>query len=117
MAQFVKSRKSPKAPEMMRGISLKSIGESIKSVDAVSATISGFEDDEKRIPILLKHHLILNGVLLVVNVDPAFSDVIDGLLLVDLTKSERKLLQRYFGKVCYANFAKYHGIHYTYHVV
>lgn len=111
MAQFVKPRKPPKAPTMMRGISLKSIGESIQTVDSVSAIISGFEDDEKGIPILLKHYLKLNGVLLSFNIDPAFSDVIDGLILVDLTKSDPKSLQRYFGKECYADFAKYHEIH------
>lgn len=110
MAQLVKPRKPPKAPKMMRGISLKSIGESINSVDAVSAIISGFEDDEKGIPILLKHYLKLNGVLLSFNVDPDFSDVLDGLILVDLTKSDPKLLQRYFGKECYADIAKYHNI-------
>ena len=117
MAQLVKPRKALKSPKMMRGISLKSIGESIQSVDAVSAIISGFEDDEKGIPILLKHYLKLNGVLLSFNVDPAFSDVIDGLILVDLTKSDPKLLQRYFGKECYATFAKNHGIHEEYQVI
>lgn len=109
MAQLVKARKPPKAPKMMRGISLKSIGESIESVDSVSAIISGFEDDEKGIPVLLKHYLKLNGVLLSFNVDPAFSDVIDGLILVDLTKTDPKVLQRYFGKEGYATFADFHN--------
>lgn len=117
MAQLVKPRKPPKAPKMMRGISLKSIGESINSVDAVSAIISGFEDDEKGIPILLKHYLKLNGVLLSFNVDPDFSDVIDGLILVDLTKSDPKSLQRYFGKECYADIAKYHDINPDYQII
>ncbi|MGC6423897.1 MAG: lysophospholipid acyltransferase family protein [Lentimonas sp.] len=111
MGQLVKARKAPKAPNTKHGISLKSIGESILSVDAVSAIISGFEDDSKGIPILLKHYLKLSGVLLSFNVDPAFSDVIDGLILVDLTKTDPKVLQRYFGKECYASFAKYHDIH------
>lgn len=117
MAQLVKPRKAPKAPKTIQGISMKSIGESIQSVDAVSAIVSGFEDDEKGIPILLKHYLKLNGVLLSFNVDPAFSDVIDGLILVDLTKSDPKLLQRYFGKQCYGTFAKNHEIHEEYQVI
>ncbi|MEN8791361.1 MAG: GNAT family N-acyltransferase [Lentimonas sp.] len=117
MAQLVKPRKAPKVPDMMRGISLKSIGESIQSVNAVSAIISGFEEDQKGIPILLKHYLKLNGMLLSFNVDPAFSDVIDGLILVDLTKSDPKLLQRYFGKECYGTFAKNHGIHEEYQII
>jgi putative hemolysin len=109
MSQLVKARKPPKVPKMLRGISLKSIGESIKSVDAISTIISGFEEDEKGIPILLRHYLKLNGVLLSFNVDPAFGDVIDGLILVDLTKTEPKLLQRYFGKDGYTRFMEFHA--------
>lgn len=108
MSQLVRARKPPKAPEMLRGISLKNIGESINSVDSVSAIISGFEADAKGIPILLRHYLKLNGVLLSFNVDPAFSDVIDGLILVDLCKTEPKILQRYFGKQAHARFMEYH---------
>jgi len=94
---------------MLKGVSLKHIGESIKSVDSVSAIISGFEDDHKGVPILLRHYLKLNGVLLSFNVDPAFSDVIDGLILVDLCKTDPKVLQRYLGKEGYADFADYHA--------
>ncbi len=110
MSHLVKARKPPKAPNMLRGISIKCIGESIESVDSVSAIISGFEPDEKGIPILLKHYLKLNVVLLSFNVDPAFSDVIDGLIMVDLTKTDPKILQRYFGKAGYAAFVKHHEV-------
>jgi len=109
MSQYVKPRKSPKSFKMLKGVSLKHIGESIKSVDSVSAIISGFEDDHKGVPILLRHYLKLNGVLLSFNVDPAFSDVIDGLILVDLCKTDPKVLQRYLGKEGYADFADYHA--------
>jgi putative hemolysin len=109
MSQYVKPRKSPKSVKMLQGISLKQIGESIKSVDSISAIVSGFEDDQKGVPILLRHYLKLNGVLLSFNVDPAFSDVIDGLILVDLCKTDPKVLQRYLGKEGYADFADYHA--------
>lgn len=109
MSRYVRPRKAPKSFNMLKGISLKYIGESIKSVDSVSAIISGFEDDHKGVPVILRHYLKLNGVLLSFNVDPAFSDVIDGLILVDLCKSDPKLLQRYFGKEGYADFADYHA--------
>lgn len=109
MSRYVRPRKPPKAFNLLKGISLKYIGESIKSVDSVSAIISGFEDDHKGVPILLRHYLKLNGVLLSFNVDPAFSDVIDGLILVDLCKTDPKVLQRYLGKEGYADFADYHA--------
>jgi putative hemolysin len=108
MSQLVRGRKPPKAPKMLRGISLKNIGESINSVDSVSAIISGFEADAKGVPILLRHYLKLNGVLLSFNVDPAFSDVIDGLIMVDMRKTEPKILQRYFGKEAYARIMEHH---------
>lgn len=108
MSRLVRARKPPKAPEKLRGISLKNIGESINSVDSVSAIVSGFEDDAKGMPILLRHYLKLNGVLLSFNVDPAFSDVIDGLIMVDLCKTDPKILQRYFGKETYARIMEHH---------
>jgi putative hemolysin len=109
MSQYVRPRKSPKSFKMLKGVSLKYIGESIQSVDSVSAIISGFESDQKGVPILLRHYLKLNGVLLSFNVDPAFSDVIDGLILVDLCKTDPRVLQRYMGKEGYADFMDYHG--------
>ncbi|WPJ95416.1 lysophospholipid acyltransferase family protein [Coraliomargarita algicola] len=109
MSQFVKPRKSPKSFKMLKGVSLKHIGESIRSVDSVSAIVSGFEADQKGVPILLRHYLKLNGVLLSFNVDPAFSDVIDGLILVDLCKTDPKVLQRYLGKEGYATFTDFHA--------
>ncbi|MFU8848382.1 MAG: lysophospholipid acyltransferase family protein [Opitutales bacterium] len=109
MSQLVTARKPPKSKSRLRGSSLKNIAESITSIDSVSAIVSGFEDDKKGIPILLRHYLKLNGVLISFNVDPAFQDVIDGLILVDLLKSEPRLLQRYFGKSAYAIIADYHA--------
>jgi putative hemolysin len=108
MSRHVRPRKPPKSFKMLKGVSLKHIGEAIKSVDSISAIVSGFEDDQKGVPILLRHYLKLNGVLLSFNVDPAFSDVIDGLILVDLCKTDPKVLQRYMGKEGYAGFLEFH---------
>lgn len=110
MSRYVRPRNKHKSSSVFKGVSIKQIGESIRSVDSVSAIISGFEADQKGVPVLLKHYLKLNGALLSFNVDPAFSDVIDGLILVDLCKTEPKILQRYMGQEGYANFADYHEI-------
>ncbi len=109
MSQLVRAKKPPKIPKVLRGISMKSIGETITSVDSVSAIISRFEDDEKGIPILLRHYLKLNGVFLSFNVDPAFCNAIDGLILVDLTKTEAKFMKRYLGKQGYVDFMNHHS--------
>lgn len=108
MSQLVSAKKPPKSKKNLRGASLKDIAESITSIDSVSAIVSGFEDDKKGIPILLRHYLKLNGVLISFNVDPAFNDVIDGLILVDLLKSDSRLLERYFGKTAYAKIVAHH---------
>jgi len=50
------------------------------------------------VPVLLRQYLKLGGRLLGFNLDPKFSNALDGLILVDLTKTETKLLERYLGK-------------------
>jgi len=43
-----------------------------------------------------------------VNVDPKFANALDGLILVDLTKTEPKLLDRYLGKAWARNLPESH---------
>ncbi|NJL60384.1 MAG: hypothetical protein HC887_12880 [Desulfobacteraceae bacterium] len=42
--------------------------------------------------------------------DKNFSDVLDGLIRVDLTRTDPKLLKRFMGDRGFAEFAEYHGI-------
>jgi hypothetical protein len=42
------------------------------------------------------------------NVDPNFSDVVDGLILVDLTKTPKRTLDRYMGHAEAEKFREYH---------
>ena len=108
IAPLVRARNPPRTSHKLSGISIKDIGQAINSNNAISAIVSSLEDDDKGIPVLLRHYLKLNGTLLSFNVDPAFSDVIDGLILVDLTKTDAKILQRYMGKEGYAGFMDHH---------
>ncbi|MGC6455765.1 MAG: GNAT family N-acetyltransferase [Coraliomargaritaceae bacterium] len=107
LSYLVQARTPPKAKNIVRGISIKNIGQSLDSLGAVSAIISGIEADKKGIPVLLRHYLKLNGSLLSFNVDRAFGNVIDGLILVDLLKSDPKILERYMGKAGYHTFLQY----------
>jgi hypothetical protein len=64
--------------------------------------------------VLLRQYLKLGGRLLGFNMDPEFSDALDGLIVVDLLKTERKLLQRYLGKEPATAFLEYQkGIYAT----
>ena len=67
-------------------------------VEDLSDVISDLEPSRAGIPVLLRQYLKLGGKLLGFNVDPEFSNALDGLILVDLTKTEPRLLERYLGK-------------------
>lgn len=54
-------------------------------------------DEGKGIPVLLRQYLGLNGKLVSFNVDPAFNDALDGLIVVDLHDVPMKTLSRYMG--------------------
>jgi len=47
--------------------------------------------------------------LLAINVDPDFSDVIDGLLMADLTKAPRRVLEKYMGREGMQRYLAHHG--------
>ncbi len=68
------------------------------SIDDVSMLVSEIEDDGKRVPVLIKHYLKLNGRFIAFNVDRNFCDAIDGLVVVDMMQTEKKLLERFMGK-------------------
>ncbi len=65
---------------------------------SINDLIAELESDGKPMPVLLRQYLKLNGKLLGFNVDPDFGDVLDGLLLVDLTEVDRGVLNRYMSK-------------------
>ncbi|CCN45160.1 Hemolysin [Vibrio nigripulchritudo MADA3029] len=52
-------------------------------------------DDGKTVPVLLRQYLGLNGKLVSFNVDPAFNNALDGLIVVDLRDVPVKTLARY----------------------
>ncbi len=76
--------------------------------DELSALVAELESDEKGIPILLKQYLKLGAQILAASVDEQFSNVVDALLLVDMTKAEVRLLDRYMGQEGRKAFLKYH---------
>ena len=79
-----------------------------EDIDELSSWISDIETDGKGVPILLKQYLKLGGKLLSFNIDPAFGNVLDGLIMVDLTGTDPKLLKRYMEADGFATFMSYH---------
>lgn len=76
--------------------------------DDLSSLIADLEPDHKGIPVLLRQYLKLGAKLLAFNVDPDFSDVLDGLIVVDLAKTDPRTLERYMGKEGYASFMRHY---------
>ncbi len=70
----------------------------LNDLQDLSELITDIEKDQRGIPILLKHYLKLGGQILAFSLDPGFSNVLDGFILVDLNKTDPKLLERYMGK-------------------
>jgi putative hemolysin len=98
IAAFVKPRK-PLSAKSLKGWDIDAAIRLLKDdVESVSELISCVESDRKGVPILLKQYLKLGGGIAGFNVDAAFGNVVDGLIIVDLTKTERRTLERYLGK-------------------
>jgi putative hemolysin len=77
-------------------------------LEEMSSSIAEIESDGKGLPVLLRQYLRLGGELLAFNVDKAFSDVLDGLVLVDLRKTDPVRLEVYMGKAALESFLEYH---------
>ena len=77
-------------------------------LEHVSSLVSDLEPDAKAVPVLLKHYLKLNGRLIAFNVDEGFGGCLDGLIVVDLTQTDPKLLSAYMGDEGARQFLEYH---------
>ena len=77
-------------------------------LEHVSSLVSDLEPDAKAVPVLLKHYLKLNGRLIAFNVDEGFGGCLDGLIVVDLTQTDSKLLAAYMGDEGTREFLEYH---------
>jgi len=67
-------------------------------LEDLSAVVSDLDPTQPGIPVLLRQYLKLGGKLMGFKVDSQFANALDGLIVVDLTKTEPKLLERYLGK-------------------
>jgi putative hemolysin len=109
LAKLVKPR-TPMRVNPIRKWKLRKVKTSVKDLDDVESLIADIETNLTGVPILLRQYLRLGGKLLAFNIDPDFSYVLDGLILVDLTKTEPKVLDRYMGRDKRDAFLAYHGV-------
>jgi len=76
---------------------------------ALAKLVGDIEPDNKSIPILLTQYLKLGGRVLGFNLDRNFSDVVDGLIYIDLRHTEDRVLGRYMSKEGLRVFRHYHA--------
>ncbi len=98
LARLVRPTHPFKMRSSFAGLKPAEISQSLRSIDEVSALVSEIEKDGKGVPVLFKQYLKLNAALLNFNVDPDFSQVVDGLMIVDLLKTDPKVLARFMGE-------------------
>jgi putative hemolysin len=79
------------------------------AIEEISMLVSKIEKDNKGVPTLIKHYLKLNGQFLAFNLDKAFANVIDGLVWVDLLKTNPKLIERFLTPAGTKSFYAYHN--------
>src|SRR5271157_3072024 len=82
----------------------------LRDLEELAEPISDVEEDGKGLPILLKQYAKVGGKLVGFNLDRKFSDVVDGLVIVDLRQTDPSVLERYMGKEGYAGFRHFHKL-------
>ena len=107
LSPMVKPRKPVKIRKSVRRSAPLGLLEK-NAIEEISMLVSEIEKDNKGIPTLIKHYLKLNGQFLAFNLDKAFANVIDGLVWVDLLKTDEKIVERFLGVQGLRNFYAYH---------
>ncbi len=91
-------------PPTRRAPDLELGARAIEEMQTLSELISHIEPDRKRAPILVEHYARLGGRFIDATIDPAFSNAVDALVLVDLDTADPATLARYMGKEGYRDF-------------
>ena len=108
-ADLIRARTRFRAP-ILRRWDCGALCSALRDLDELAEPISDVEEDGKGLPILLKQYAKVGGKLVGFNLDRKFSDVIDGLVIVDLRQTEPSVLERYMGKEGYAAFRRFHAL-------
>ncbi len=108
LARMVKPRMAMR-PGHKRSVKLRLDPELITDIEELSAFVSDLEIDRKGVPVLLRQYIRMGGRLMGFNVDRSFANGLDGLVMVDLTKCEPKMLERLMGRTEAASYLAYHN--------
>jgi len=94
-------------------LSLRSVGLQPRwpaDIDQLSNMVAGLEPDGKGAPVLLRQYLRLGGRVLGFNIDRDFANALDCLILVDLRKTDPRVLRKYMSESSWARFQQKHRV-------
>jgi hypothetical protein len=101
-----------RAKRPFRGrFSVRSLGgnaDTLGDIEALSTIVADLEPDGKGAPVLLRQYLKLGGRMLGFNIDPDFSNSLDCLVLVDLRKTNPRVLRKYMSDAAWDRFSSTH---------
>src|SRR5882757_901190 len=106
-ADLIQPRTPFRTPKLRRW-DCRALCDALHNLDELGEPISDVEEDGKGVPILIRQYDKVGGKLVGFNLDRKFSDVVDGLVIVDLRQTDRAVLERYMGKEGYAGFRRFH---------
>jgi putative hemolysin len=109
LAGLVEPRQ-PFRPAGLRPWDCRAMCHALRDVEELSQPITDVETDGKGLPILLRQYARIGGKMVGFNVDRKFSNVLDGLVVVDLRKTEPAVLERYMGREAAARFRQRHSL-------
>ncbi|MGA8868898.1 MAG: GNAT family N-acyltransferase, partial [Candidatus Sulfotelmatobacter sp.] len=95
---------------LLRRWDCRAMCHALRDLDELSQPIADVEADGKGLPVLLRQYAKVGGKLLAFNVDRKFSNVLDGLVVVDLRQTHPQVLERYMGRESAARFRQHHGL-------
>lgn len=82
---------------------------STRDIDEIESAVADVEPDSKGVPVLVRQYLRLGGRIAALHVDSKFGNTLDGLVVMDLLRAERKALERYFTPEGLARFLAAHS--------
>jgi putative hemolysin len=100
----------PFRPGRLRRWDCRALCYALRDMDELSQPIADVETDGKGLPILIRQYARVGGKILGFNVDRKFSNVLDGLIVVDLRQTEPGVLERYMGRDGLARFRQHHQL-------
>ncbi len=92
MAQMVKPRKQFKIDySKIDADILTATSSSLKNLDSL---ITEIETSQIKVPVLLRQYIALNAKIICFNIDPKFSDCLDGFLVLDLENVPKDMIEK-----------------------